>query len=253
MPRRAKGPLASNRVFGPLAAVGYVRVSTEEQATGGVSLDLQEERLRAYCVMAGLDLLEIVREEGVSGAKPLAERPAGSQLLQLVGPNRARHVVALKLDRVFRSAIDALQMTQRWDSAGVALHLVDMGGQAMNTASAMGKMLLTMLAGLAEFERNLIAERTTTAMRHMKARRRAYSPTPLGYVRDGDDLVAVADEQATVRRIQQLHTLGWNYSRIARQLTLDRVPTKNGGTWWPATVRYILRNDLHADLLEQTV
>src|SRR5689334_5533926 len=80
-------------------AVGYVRVSTEEQAREGVSLDAQEFRLRAYCTAAGLELVHLVREEGVSASKPLAGRPGGAELLRLMLEHQAGHVVALKLDR----------------------------------------------------------------------------------------------------------------------------------------------------------
>lgn len=70
-------------------------------------------------------------------------------------------MVALKLDRRFRDAADALVQTRVWDRAGIALHVVDMGGQSLNTASSMGRMFLTMTAAFAELERNLISERTT--------------------------------------------------------------------------------------------
>lgn len=117
-------------------AVGYIRVSTDEQARGGVSLKAQEEKLRAYCTLAGLELIRVIREEGVSGAKPLAARPGGNELISEVAWKRVQHVVALKLDRLFRDPEDSLRQTRAWDKAGVALHLVDMGGQTLNTASA---------------------------------------------------------------------------------------------------------------------
>src|ERR1017187_1751358 len=145
-----------------MKAVAYVRVSTAEQAREGISLEAQEDRVRAYCTMAGLDLVAVLREEGVSAAKVLASRPAGRELLGLLAAGSARHVVALKLDRLFRDAVDALTITRDWDLARVALHLVDMGGQTINTGSPMGRMFLTMMAGFAELERNLISERTST-------------------------------------------------------------------------------------------
>lgn len=246
MARRQKGPVSYFDASGERTAFGYVRVSTEEQATGGVSLAAQEERIRAYCVLAGLDLAEIVREEGVSGAKPLGERPAGSSMLPKIGRRGARHIVALKLDRLFRSAVDALEQTQRWDNADVTLHLVDMGGQAINTRSAMGRMLLTMMAAFAEFERNLISERTATAMQHMKGQRRVYARVPLGYVADGDDLVRHNDEMLVVRRIRDLRTFGQTYAAIAAAFNAEKVPTKRGGRWYPSTIRYIEQNDLYA-------
>jgi DNA invertase Pin-like site-specific DNA recombinase len=234
--------------FNVSSAVGYLRVSTEEQANEGVSLAVQEERIRAYCVGAGLVLVHLVREEGVSGTKALTDRPAGSQLQALLAPHCARHVVALKLDRLFRDAADALNQTRKWDHAGVALHLIDMGGQALSTASAMGRMMMTMMAAFAELERNLIAERTTTALRHKKAHGNVYARIPLGYQRVGDDLVEDRAELAVVLHIQDLRTLGQNYTQIAAELTRAQIPTKRGGRWHASTVRYLLRNNLYDDI-----
>jgi DNA invertase Pin-like site-specific DNA recombinase len=118
-------------------ALAYVRVSTVDQARESVSLDAQEDRIRAYCEMSGLSLLNIVREDGISAAKALASRPGGQEIVAAVAGKRIGHVVALKLDRLFRDAVDALNQTRTWDRA-IALHLVDMGGQTLNTATAMG-------------------------------------------------------------------------------------------------------------------
>lgn len=227
-------------------AVCYIRVSTEEQARGGVSLAAQEEKLLAYCHMTGLEPVAVIREEGVSGAKPLGIRPGGGELLAQVGGKMARHVVALKLDRLFRDAADALNQTRAWDKAGVALHLVDMGGQTLNTATAMGRFFLNVMAGFAELERNLIAERTGTAMAHKKSHRKAYAPTPYGYDREGDALKQNPGELETVAQIQQWRADGWTLGKIAQELTRRRIPTKKGGYWYPGTVKYLLENNLYA-------
>jgi len=115
-------------------AVCYIRVSTIEQAVNGVSLEAQEERLRAYCQMTGLEIVKVIREEGTA-TKPLRDRVGGKELMELVNSRKVNNVVALKLDRLFRNAEDALHVTNDWDSKGVTLHLVDMGGQAINTKS----------------------------------------------------------------------------------------------------------------------
>jgi DNA invertase Pin-like site-specific DNA recombinase len=213
-----------------------------------VSLDAQEERIRAYCAMMQLELVEVIREEGVSGARPLGLRPGGERLLKAIATGQAQHVVALKLDRLFRDAEDALSQTKAWDRAGVALHLVDMGGQTINTASAMGRFFLSMMASFAELERNLIAERTAAALQHKKANRRAYAPTPYGFKRIGERLEADEREQAILARIFEAHRSGKSLNAIARELDADGVPTKQGGRWSAATVRYILRNNLHREV-----
>jgi DNA invertase Pin-like site-specific DNA recombinase len=136
-------------------AVAYVRVSSEEQAAEGVSLDAQEARVRVYATLRGLDLIAIYREEGVSAKTPLRKRPQGAELVEALSRKRARHVVAVKLDRLFRNAADALNQTEQWDKAKCALHVIDMGGSAIDTTSAMGRMFFTMAAAFAEMERNL--------------------------------------------------------------------------------------------------
>jgi len=229
-------------------AVCYIRVSTEEQVRGGVSLEAQEERLISYCKMAGLEVVEVIREEGVSAGKPLAARPGGERLLQLVASKKVRHVVALKLDRLFRDAEDALRQTRAWDKAGVALHLVDMGGQTLNTATAMGRFFLNMMAAFAELERNLIAERTATALVHKKAHRQAYSPTPYGFDRVEKELLENSQEQEIIAQIFTWRQSGWSLRKIAAELNHRGVPTKRGGKWYAATIRYLLKNNLYLEV-----
>lgn len=231
-------------------AVCYIRVSTEEQVRHGVSLEAQEERLLAYCRMIGLDVVKVIREEGVSASKALYTRPGGEELLKLVARGQARHVVSLKLDRLFRDAEDALRQTKAWDKAGIALHLVDMGGQTLNTATAMGRFFLNMMAGFAELERNLIAERTCTALAHKKAHREAYGPTPFGFDRTGNSLVENPSEQAVVGKIQRKRAAGASLRAIADELNAASTPTKGGAKWYASTVKYLLGNELYTPLME---
>lgn len=227
-------------------AVGYIRVSTEEQATEGVSLAAQEERIRAYCVLNGLTLIQVFVDDGVSAGKPLAARPQGAELLTaLQGKHKATHVVAVKLDRLFRNASDCLTTVDTWDATGVALHLLDLGGQSVNTKTAMGRMMLVMAAGFAEMERNLIRERTSMALSHKKARREAYAPTPYGFVRNGRALVPCQTEAGAVQLMMKWRSQGMSYDKIAARLNHEGVPSKRGGAWYGCTVRYILLNTLH--------
>lgn len=227
-------------------AVCYLRVSTQEQATRGVSLKAQESRLDAYCKMQGLEVAEVFCEEGVSGSKTLHSRPQGSTMLKMLHQKKATHIVALKLDRLFRNAEDALKQTRDWDRRGLTLHLVDMGGISMDTSSAIGRMMLTMMAAFAEFERNLISERTAAALHHKKSSLQAYAPTPFGFDRNGDDLVINQDEQLIVRYIQKLRSNGHTLRSIASHLNQKKVPAKKDGQWYASTVKQILDNTIHS-------
>jgi len=226
-------------------AVAYTRVSTDEQAREGVSLDAQAERLRAYCTMSGLQIEALIREEGISGSVALGHRPGGRELLRLIRQHKVQHVVSLRLDRLFRDAVDCLAQTRQWDEGGIALHLVDMGGQSLNTASAIGRLFLTMTAAFAELERNLTAERTKAALAHKKNHRQAYSPTPYGFQRIENLLVPDPAEQAVIARILELHVAGASLRSIAATLNAQGVPAKKGGKWHHSAIRYILANELH--------
>ena len=225
-------------------AVIYCRVSTAGQAEQGVSLKAQEERLRAYCQMQVLDIEAVLIEEGVSATKPLHVRPMGSKLVEMVKSGTVQHVVALKLDRLFRSSVDALATTSEWDQNGIALHLVDMGGQSINTASAMGRMMLTMMAGFAQFERDLISERTTAALQHKKAHDKVYGPVPFGKDRNGDELEVNEDELSILEKIRLWREQGLSYWKIAGRLNSQGIRGKGGGKWYAAFVRYVLNNEL---------
>ena len=214
----------------------------------GVSLDAQEARIRAYCTMAGLTLVAVIRDEGVSGADLLATRPGGAALLRTIARLEAQHVVAVRLDRVFRDAADCIATVKAWRKAGVSVHFVDLGGGALDTSSAMGKFFLNIMATVAEMERNLIAERVSAAIQHKKAQRHAYGPTPYGFDRQGDRLLPNAAEQAVIRQMRRWRLEGQTLAWIADELTRRGIPAKRRGWWNAYGVRYILRNPLHGEV-----
>jgi DNA invertase Pin-like site-specific DNA recombinase len=229
-------------------AVGYARVSTQEQASHGVSLEAQRDRIHAYGQMAGLELVDIISDQGISGSVPLMEREGGHRLSGLISKRNSMvtHVVALKLDRCFRDACDALEQTRMWDKEGITLHLIDMGGQTLSSSGAVGRMFLTMLAAFAELERNLIAERTASAMQHKKRNRAVYNHTPLGFTRQAGLLIEDPAEMETIARIRDMLREGTTLARIATILNETNTPTKRGGNWYASTVRQILNNDIYA-------
>ena len=223
-------------------AVIYLRVSTADQAEHGVSLDAQQERLTAYAIANGLEVAGILRESAISGTIPLADRPEGEKLTQMVSSGQVRHVIALKLDRLFRNSIDALTTTQTWDKKGVALHLTDMGGTSLSTGSAMGKMMFAMMSAYAEFERNLTAERTTQALAHKKLNSQAYSPTPYGKDRDGERLTDNEQEQGIINKMRELRDNGFSLRGIAEHLNSNGIESKQGKQWHASSVRYVINN-----------
>jgi len=222
-------------------AVAYIRVSTEEQALEGVSLSNQRERLQAYCTSKGIEIVEAIADEGISATKALDTRPGGKRLLEVLKRKDVRHVVALKLDRLFRNAEDALKNTSAWERRGIALHLVDLGGQSLDSGSAVGKMMLTMMAAFAEFERNLVSERTAAALAYKRKHNEVFNHVPFGFNRSDDMLVPHEGEIAVVDQIRRWRGRGKTFRDIAAFLNNEGIVAKKGGRWYPASVRKVLR------------
>ena len=140
-----------------MAVYGYSRVSTSRQADEGESLDVQQRTLEGYAMMHGLMMDRVFVERGVSGSVPLADRLAGAELLAKVRPGDV--VITAKLDRMFRSALDALAVLSKLQAAGVSLHMIDLGGDV--TGNGISKLVFTILSAVAEAERDRIRERVS--------------------------------------------------------------------------------------------
>ena len=149
-----------------MSAIGYVRVSTEDQAKEGVSLDNQKSKIEAYCQLKDLELSEIVEDAGIS-AKNL-KRPGVQKVLRMARKKKIDAIVVYKLDRIFRSTVDALETTKMFDKWGVSFHSIE---ETLDTQSAMGRFFFTLTAALAEMERRIIGERTKAALAHKRAKR----------------------------------------------------------------------------------
>jgi DNA invertase Pin-like site-specific DNA recombinase len=143
---------------------GYARVSTGQQRDNGISLDEQKRRIEGRCLEMGWHLTEMFVEAGVSGSQPFAARPQGGALLRRLQPGDV--IVSPKLDRCFRSSLDALQTIQELKKKGVSLWLLDLGGDV--SGNGISEMMLTILAAVAQFERVRIGERIRDARSHMR-------------------------------------------------------------------------------------
>lgn len=220
-------------------AVGYARVSTDEQAREGVSLDQQVARIRAYAEAKGLELSEVLVDDGVSG-KTL-ERPGLREIMRLCERGEVAHVIVLKLDRLTRQTRHLLSLTEDLFLARkVELHSVS---ESLDTSSPHGRFVLTLFGGLAQMEREQIAERTRSAMAYKRQMRQPTSHPPLGFKANGSKqrMVAVPGELAVVRRILESWRRGGSFGRIAAEMNAEAVPTKRGARWYPSTVRAIVQ------------
>jgi len=222
-----------------MKAIGYIRVSTDEQAASGLGLEAQREQIRAYAKLRGLELAGVITEAGISAGIPFAQRPGGAEVLRAIDAGTTA-VVVLKLDRAFRNTVDALETVTAWDKRGVGLHVLDLGGNAVDTRSASGRFLLTVLAALGEMERLQIGERTASALGSKRARgEKTGGGVPFGFVlsADGRALIPCPKEGGTAKKIIRMRKRGKSLRAIAERLNLDGIRTKGGAEWKASQVK----------------
>ena len=218
-----------------IKAIGYIRVSTDEQAKEGVSLENQEQKIRDYCKLKDFEILEIVQDAGIS-AKNL-RRPGAQKVLEMARNKMVDAVVVYKLDRMFRSTVDALETTKQCDNWNVSVHSIQ---EALDTKSAMGKFFFTLTAALAEMEREIIGERTRDVLQRKTANGEVYGNVPFGFKKFKGKLLNHDAEQKIVRTVLEMRKEGLNYSMISKELNRMGFKTKKGNQWYAQTVKNVI-------------
>jgi site-specific DNA recombinase len=224
-----------------MAVIGYTRVSSEEQSREGVSLAAQAEKVRLYCELHSLGMLECVVDAGIS-AKSL-DRPGLSRVLALLDSGEAAGLVVFKLDRLTRSLADWSHLIDRYFArpGGPSLFSVS---DSIDTRTAAGRMVLNMMMTVAQWERETVVERTRSAMTFKKSRgERVSGRIPFGsdLAPDGRALVPNEAELAALADVRRWHAEGWPLRRIAAELQARGIPTKAGRAWSHSTVQALLK------------
>ncbi len=199
-----------------MAVYGYVRVSTVRQAAEGESLDVQQRTIAGYALMHGMAVERVFVERAVSGSVPLNDRPQGAALLALVQPGDS--IITPKLDRMFRSALDALAVLSRLRDRSVALHIVDLGGDV--ATNGISKLVFTILSAVAEAERDRTRERVAEVKRDQKLRNRYLGGTPpFGWQVGSDgELAPVPDQQEALGQMRALRAEGLSLRTVAERM-----------------------------------
>ncbi|GMA40209.1 recombinase family protein [Mobilicoccus caccae] len=207
-------------------ALGYVRVSTNEQASSGLGLGAQRTTITERCSARGWDLVDVVADEGLSAST--LRRPGLTTALDRMAAGEADVLVVAKLDRLSRSLRDFIDLRDRAAAGGWGLVILDV---ALDMSTPSGQLTSNVLASVGEFERALISARTRDAL--AEARKRGVR---LGRPPEIPDHVAA--------RIRGRRAAGDSLRRIAADLTADDIPTARGGAVWsPSSVQTVLKSE----------
>jgi DNA invertase Pin-like site-specific DNA recombinase len=224
----------------PNTALGYARVSTEDQREGQ-SIDAQHASIEAYCRVRGFELVRVEKDIAVSGSIPIGKRKGGKIIVEAIERESVGHVIVTTLDRLFRNVMDCLTFITRLNERDVALHFVNMGGSSLDTRSHFGRFFLTMLSSVAELERGMISERTKAIIKHRKNQGLCVGPPPYGWKvgKDGK-LEKNSKEQTVISFIKKKRKEGWTYKEISNWLERERIKPR-GRYWYEESVRHIMK------------
>jgi DNA invertase Pin-like site-specific DNA recombinase len=219
----------------PIKVVGYTRVSLDEQGERGLGLAAQRSAIVAEVQTRGWDLVEVLEDSGYSGRD--CNRPSLRTALNRLQRGHAEALVVAKLDRLSRSILDFTSIMTKARKENWGVIALDC---SVDTTTPAGEAMAHVMATFAQYERRLIGQRTSDALRELRRRGKAYSPTPFGYERDGDRLLLDPTEQKVLARIRRLRGTGKSYRAIAQSLNRSGTPAKKGGSWFASSVRSAL-------------
>jgi DNA invertase Pin-like site-specific DNA recombinase len=217
--------------------IGYIRVSSEGQADNS-SLDDQQDRINAYCTALNHELIGTYQDVQ-SGGRSENRKGLQSAIADVL-TGKADGIIVLKLDRLGRRASDVLTLIDKeLQPNNKALVVIDMN---MDTSTPTGKLVLTMLAGVAEFEKSQINQRTTNGKK-ARAKTSPYAnggAPKFGCKADNKNLVVDNKEQEIINIIRKHHKSGKSRQAIADYLNNKNIPSKRGGQWSGTTVGRVI-------------
>jgi len=219
--------------------VGYLRVSTSGQAEEGLSLEAQRRKIAAYCDLYNLELVEIIEDAGLSG-KSISGWPGIQRIVSLINGRKIDNLVVVRLDRLARNVREAVELAELMQKRGIALHSIS---ERLDTSSATGRLFYNILAAMAAWEREIIAERTASALAVKRADGlRISGQAPYGFTfGESGAVVECREEQATIRRILDLHGEGYSIRRIRQTLAVSGHVNRNGNTFGVSEIWNILK------------
>lgn len=226
----------------------YIRVSTEEQVKEGYSISAQKQKLQAFCASQDWVVSGFYADEGIS-AKDI-KRPELQKMLKDIEDGKIDCVLVYRLDRLTRSVFDLYKLLEVFDQYDCSFKSAT---EVYDTTTAMGRMFITIVAALAQWERENMAERIRFGQQE-KARQGKYvsNRVPVGYALDKENwrLNIIEDEAKLVRKIFSLYKSGLGVNRVARHLNQTGTLTIRGNTWSDNTVMKILRNKTYKGAIE---
>jgi site-specific DNA recombinase len=220
-------------------AIGYLRVSTDEQASKGHGLDIQRRAITAHCKAKGLVLVDVLSDEGISGSNGLDSRDGLATALARIERHEASVLVVYRFDRLARQLLVQLTVTDRLEKVGA--RVVSTSEPDVEGSDELRDLIRNILGSIAAYERAVIRGRMMAGRRAKAAEGRYVGGIPkFGYSTSGGELVPDEAEQAVVARMRELKAQGCSLRGIAQRLSDEGLRPKRGERWQATQVARVL-------------
>jgi site-specific DNA recombinase len=236
-----RGDIAGREGDGDTRAGIYARTSSTSQRFG-YSIDEQVRQCLQRCLRLGWDVPYVFRDEAESGKN--TERPMFQTMMDKAEASRFDVLVFWKLDRFSRSLMHAVQLEAQLREEGVALHSVT---EQIDTTTSTGRFNFRNIASAAEFERDMIKDRSQMGLKALALEHRwPNDHPPLGYLKADDGTLLIDEDEAElVERIFREYIEVRSMPQLAHDLNQEGVPTKRGNEWTPKSISDVLKNELY--------
>ena len=223
---------------------GYIRVSTNNQVENGMSLKEQQRQVELYGEVNKMKVDTIFTERGVSASVELRKRPRGAVLLEVVKDGDV--IICSKLDRMFRSVLDGLQVLKELKARNIELHFIDLGGNT--TTNGIGQLVFTIMSSFAEMERNRLGERIRDTKRsQMKEDVYTGGPVGFGYVleniNENNYLLEQPEEQELIKKMKKMKKDGLSFRKISEAINKEQYMKENEKSLSHQAISNILKDE----------
>jgi len=222
----------------------YTRVSTEDQAKEGFSLNAQLDKLRAYCKARDWVISSEYVDDGYSGRN--VKRPAYSKMMAEM--DKWDLILVIKMDRIHRNSKNFMLMMEHLNENKKEFASMS---ESFDTSTAMGRFVMNIIQGIAQLESEQIGERVYIGM-EQKAKTNGGVlgfNIPYGYNYLDGNLIINEEESSTIKNIYLWYKEGKSMGEIVKMLNSAKIPTKKGGIWAKKTISTILKNPIYCGYL----
>lgn len=228
-----------------MIAVGYIRVSTEEQVKHGQGLEIQEKDIEQYCKQHKINLVKVFADKGISGANDINKRKGLYDLLEYCRDNKVNRVIVQKMDRLARDVFIQLWIEKELKITDA--EVISVSEDNLNGNDYMTNAMRQMVGVFAELEKNRIAERLLSGRRNKAEAKglKASGNCPVGYKYKSKKVAIDPQETEIVKEIFSLYLNGLSLQKIADKLNQEGIMTKRGNKWSKQAIQKVLKNDFY--------